>query len=153
MLEDGTLVQAGPASVKGDSLTALIRRRRAEEMEKAAAGDYEADKARKMAADADLAEIQAAKAAGKLVETKTIRRRWEGAVVACRTKLLTIPDRVAPKVIVAPSLDAAKKMLAEEIGDALESLTEIKHQPDELPEEDLDEETESEAEETDEAED
>lgn len=92
---------------------------------------YEADKARKMAADADLAEIEASKAAGKLVETKVIKRRWESAVVACRTKLLTIPDRTAPKVIVAPSLEAAKKILTEEVCDALESLTEVKHEPDE----------------------
>jgi phage terminase Nu1 subunit (DNA packaging protein) len=92
---------------------------------------YEVDKARKMSADADLAEIEAGKAAGKLVETRVIRRRWESAVIACRTKLLTIPDRTAPKVIVASSLDAAKKILNEEICDALESLTEVKHEPDE----------------------
>ena len=92
---------------------------------------YEADKARKMSADADLAEIEASKAAGKLVDVRLIKRRWESAVIACRTKLLTIPDRTAPKVIVAPSLDAAKKILNEEICDALESLTEVKHDPDE----------------------
>jgi phage terminase Nu1 subunit (DNA packaging protein) len=93
---------------------------------------YEADKARKMSADADLAEIEAAKAAGKLIDTRLIRRRWESAVIACRTELLTIPDRAAPKVIVAPSLEAAKKTLADEISDALESLTEVKHEPDEM---------------------
>lgn len=103
-----------------------------DQKEKGDGTTYEADKARKMAADADLAEIEAAKAAGKLIDTRLIRRRWESAVVACRTKLLTIPDRAAPKVIVAPSLDAAKKTLADEISDALESLTEVKHEPDEI---------------------
>lgn len=103
-----------------------LRAQKAEDKE----GGYEADKARKMAADADLAEIEAAKAAGKLIETRSIRRRWESAVVACRTKLLTIPDRAAPKVVVAPSMESAKKILTEEICDALESLTEVKHDPD-----------------------
>lgn len=93
-------------------------------------GGYEEDKARKMKADADLAEIQAEKEAGKLIATRLVRRRWEGAVVACRTKLLTIPDRAAPQVIVARNLDEAKKILNDEVCSALESLTEIKHDPD-----------------------
>jgi phage terminase Nu1 subunit (DNA packaging protein) len=127
----GIIVKAGPNRFR--LLPSL--RNRINDLLKNGSGndaDYEADKARKMSADADLAEIEAAKAAGKLIDTRLIRRRWESAVIACRTKLLTIPDRAAPKVIVAPSLEAAKKTLADEISDALESLTEVKHEPDEM---------------------
>ena len=53
-----------------------------------AAQPFEESRARKMAADADLAEIKAAQAARDVIEVETVLRVWEQGVVALRQKVL-----------------------------------------------------------------
>ena len=49
---------------------------------------FEESRARKMAADADLAEIKAAQAARDVIEVETVLRVWEQVVVALRQKVM-----------------------------------------------------------------
>ncbi len=49
---------------------------------------FEESRARKMAADADLAEIKAAQAAQEVIEVATVLRVWEQVVVALRQKVM-----------------------------------------------------------------
>jgi hypothetical protein len=53
-----------------------------------AAQPFEESRARKMAADADLAEIKAAQAARDVIEVETVLRVWEQVVVALRQKVM-----------------------------------------------------------------
>ena len=53
-----------------------------------AAQPFEESRARKMAADADLAEIRAAQAARDVIEVETVLRVWEQVVVALRQKVM-----------------------------------------------------------------
>ena len=53
-----------------------------------AAQPFEEARARKMAADADLAEIKAAQAARDVIEVETVLRVWEQVVVALRQKVM-----------------------------------------------------------------
>ncbi len=49
---------------------------------------FEESRARKMAADADLAEIKAAQAAHDVIEVKTVLTVWEQVIVALRQKVM-----------------------------------------------------------------
>lgn len=86
-------------------------------------GDYEADKARKMKADADLAEILAAKEAGRLVEARTVERTWTNAIITTKTRLLALSDRLGPQVVIADSAKAAAAVIDREIRGALEEMS------------------------------
>ena len=55
-----------------------------------AAQPFEESRARKMAADADLAEIRAAQAARDVIEVETVMRVWEQVVVALRQKVMHV---------------------------------------------------------------
>ncbi len=85
-------------------------------------GDYEADKARKMKADADLAELLTAKEGRKLVEIAKIERRWANALSGLRGKCMAMPARIGPMVVIAKSAGDATKLIESELRDAFKSI-------------------------------
>lgn len=83
---------------------------------------YEADKARKMAADADLAEIHVARAAGALVVAAAVGGAWENAIGVAVTKLMQVGDKVAATVILERQPKPAAAIINAGIRAALEEI-------------------------------
>ena len=75
-------------------------------------------------AQADLAELKFAEAAGELVPAKDVETRLVNVFAACKTRLLAIPSRARQA---APDLTAAQLELIEKlIREACEDLTEAR---------------------------
>ena len=137
IVKEGVLLRNEAGTVTVASLAALVAKQKADLQAKADntdGGDYEADKARKMKADADLAELVAAKEGGKLVEIKKIERRWSNALSGLRGKCMAMPARIGPMVVIAKSAGDATKILERELRDAFDSIADAGPQEDE-PEE------------------
>ncbi len=88
--------------------------------------NFDADKARKMKADADLAEIVAAKAAGKLVVAKSVGSAWATAIGVAMSKLGGVGQKIGALVI----LERTAKGAADKIDDAIRGACEELHQVD-----------------------
>ncbi len=86
---------------------------------------FDADKARKMKADADLAEIVAAKAAGKLVVAKFVGSAWTTAIGVAMTKLRSVGAKIGAVVILERSAAAAGDKIDNAIRGACEELFEM----------------------------
>src|SRR5690606_23623091 len=67
--------------------------------------NYERDKARKMKADADIAEIIADLMAGRVHEGKAVEELWTMQAMAARSKFLATPSKLA--ALLPPELAAA----------------------------------------------
>lgn len=85
--------------------------------------DYDAAKARKMSADAIIAEIGAAKARGEVIELELIGQALTEEYSAVRAKLLNIPAKLAPILDTMPSgIEPKRALIMQEIVEALEEL-------------------------------
>ena len=118
--DEGTIVKSGPGEYElHASVLGYIRK-------SASGGDgYEADRARKMKADADMAEIEAAKAASKLVESRPIERTWMAAIIGAKTRLMALPARIGPQTVIQPTAQAATELIRKEMMDALAELSRV----------------------------
>jgi hypothetical protein len=83
---------------------------------------YDADKARKMKADADLAEIVAAKAAGKLVVAKFVGVAWQTAIGVAMTKLGSVGQKIAATVLLERTAAGASAKISDAIRAACEEV-------------------------------
>jgi hypothetical protein len=149
MFEEGKLSKAEDGQVSISSLAAHLA------VKDAQPDDYEANRARKMKADAELSEIAVERERGRLFDAARTKKTWEGVVMHARAKLLGLPERIGQQVLTAPDVAAAKKILAKEINETLEALAEcrIESAPDVLtPEPEAETETSDEETETDDAE-
>lgn len=72
---------------------------------------------------ADLAEIELAKARGELVQSKRAMTAWGEVVQALRQKLLAIPTRLAPVLASSKSTAQTKEKLEESIYEVLNECT------------------------------
>lgn len=84
--------------------------------------NYEADKARKMKADADLAELLTAKEGKKLVEIAKTERRWANALSGLRSKCMAMPARIGPMVVIAKSQSDATRIIEDELRQAFNDI-------------------------------
>lgn len=125
LVKEGVLVKTGRGRfVIRDSVRNFVSKLKGERKAGGAnGGGYEADKARKMKADADLAEIEVAKAAGKLIEERTQGRTWANAIVTTKSKLLALAPRLGPQTVIAASAKDATDLIEREMRSALEELT------------------------------
>jgi hypothetical protein len=83
---------------------------------------YWESKARREAAEAQMAEMRAMQAAGALVPAAGVRKELAALARATRNAMLSIPDRVSP--VLDPANPArAHKLLTDEIGKALRELS------------------------------
>ena len=135
LIEEGTLARPKPGHVSCESLARMLAAER--EAKTDDEGDYEADKARKMKADADLAELLTAKEGKKLVELAKIERRWCNAFSSLRGKCMAIPPRLGPMVVIAKSAGAASKMLDDELRNAFDAIADAGPPDEENPKLDL----------------
>ena len=87
-------------------------------------GDYWASKAKREAAEAQMAELKLAEMCGELVRADAIRSALSKNAAAMREALLQMPSRVVPLLVADPSAAAMDRILRDEVIRALRLLTE-----------------------------
>ena len=68
------------------------------------------DKERKLRAEADLAEMEAAKEAGQLLDANEVQQAWEAFLSRLKVNLDGLPDRAAP--LIEDGMNLAEKIAA-----------------------------------------
>ncbi len=88
-------------------------------------------KTRDMNAKAHLNEMKLRRQRGELIAASEVRHTWQTITELFRDRLLTMPDRLAPRIMGARSRQDAKALIQEEIRQTLETLsrTEIENAP------------------------
>ncbi len=84
--------------------------------------ELRAERLRKLKADADLAEIEVGKAVGKLVLASEVLGEWTRLIAAMKSRLLSLPARLGPQVVILPSAQAATELIDNEMRAVLEEL-------------------------------
>lgn len=79
-------------------------------------------RARKIAAEAEMAEIELREKKGQLISANEVVDSWGEIVGACRSKLLAVPAKIAPVVAVEDNPAVCKQIVEEQIGEALYEL-------------------------------
>jgi len=95
----------------------------------AGAPDYALERARYIRARADLAEMEAQQRRGTLIASDDIEAAWIKVLALLRTRVLALPDRLAPQVHIAASLAETRTLLSVNLRDALEDLANSDVQP------------------------
>lgn len=85
-------------------------------------GDYEAHRARLTAAKADVAEIAAKIAKGEAHDAGAVEAVWTDMLMNCRSKLLSLPSKLAPKLRKETDLAVCKELIEQAVHDALAEL-------------------------------
>ena len=81
--------------------------------------DYRSERARLVKARADLAEMEAAEKREDLIPAHEVTAAWTEIVVLIRSRLLTIPDKVAPLVHETNTIPEARDVIRKAIYEAL----------------------------------
>jgi phage terminase Nu1 subunit (DNA packaging protein) len=77
---------------------------------------------RKLAAEAEMAEIELAKARADVVRIDDVARQWDAILSGVRTRLLALPTKVAPMVAVENDQSIVKEMIEDGVYSALGEL-------------------------------
>ena len=88
----------------------------------AGAPDYAAERARYIRARADLAEMEAQQRRGALIAAEDIEIAWIKVLALLRTRILALPDRLAPQVHIVTSLAETRNLLSASLREVLEDL-------------------------------
>lgn len=84
--------------------------------------DFDDAKARKMAAEAELAEIELAKARGEMVSVTEAAKLVAEEYAAVRSKLLSLPSKLGPMLAIEDTETACRALLSRGINEALNEL-------------------------------
>jgi phage terminase Nu1 subunit (DNA packaging protein) len=95
----------------------------------AGAPDYALERARYIRARADLAEMEANRRRGALIAADDIEVAWIKVLALLRTRVLALPDRIAPQVHALASLAETRNLLGKSLREALEDLANSNVQP------------------------
>jgi phage terminase Nu1 subunit (DNA packaging protein) len=90
----------------------------------AGAPDYAAERARFIRARADLAEMEADEKRGSLIQADQIEAAWIAVLALLRTRLLALPDRLAPQAFEQPTVGETRNLIRDAIREALDDLAE-----------------------------
>ena len=97
--------------------------------------DINVERARKTAAEAEIAELELLEKKGQLVPMVDIVNTWLEMISACRSKMLSMPAKLAPVVAVEDSPAICKSLIEEQVIEALDEiakwLDEEPNEPDE----------------------
>jgi phage terminase Nu1 subunit (DNA packaging protein) len=85
--------------------------------------DYEEARARKVAAEAEITELELAKVRGELVVAEDVVTAWSDTLSSLKAKLVSIPSKAAPIVAAEDSAGGCQQVLDELIREALEELS------------------------------
>lgn len=100
--------------------------------------DFNAERARKLKAEADIAELEAAKKRGEIATIEQVQRSVENAFAEVRANMRNIPSRLVTQLIGETNEVAMKEKMIDEIDLALTALSEgfdLDEDQDERPEE------------------
>ena len=90
----------------------------------AGAPDYAAERARFIRARADLAEMEAEEKRGSVIAAEDVEAAWIAMLALLRTRLLALPDRLAPRLHAEASPAGVRDVMRGAIREALEELAE-----------------------------
>lgn len=79
-------------------------------------------RARKTAAEAEMAELELLEKKGDLLPMQQVVDTWLDMVAACRTKMLSMPAKLAPVVAVEEAPAVCKQIIEEQIIEALDEI-------------------------------
>jgi phage terminase Nu1 subunit (DNA packaging protein) len=88
----------------------------------AGATDYAAERARFIRARADLAEMEAEQRRGSLIAAEQIEAAWIAVLALLRTRLLALPDRLAPRVHEQSTVGDTRNLIRAAIREVLDDL-------------------------------
>jgi phage terminase Nu1 subunit (DNA packaging protein) len=90
----------------------------------AGAPDYAAERARFIRARADLAEMEAEEKRRSLIAADQIEAAWIAVLALLRTRLLALPDRLAPQAFDQPTVGDTRTLIRTAIREVLDDLAE-----------------------------
>ena len=90
----------------------------------AGAPDYMAERARFIRARADLAEMDAQEKRRSLIAADQIEVAWIAVLALLRTRLLALPDRLAPQAFEQPTVGETRNLIRAAIREVLDDLAE-----------------------------
>jgi phage terminase Nu1 subunit (DNA packaging protein) len=90
----------------------------------AGALDYAAERARFIRARADLAEMEAEEKRRSLIAADEIEAAWIAILALLRTRLLALPDRLAPQAFDQPTVGDTRNLIRTAIREVLDDLAE-----------------------------
>ena len=96
----------------------------------AGAPDYAVERARYIRARADLVEMEASQRRGALIAADDIEVAWIKVLALLRTRVLALPDRLAPEVFTLASLAETRNLLRTNLREVLDDLANSDVQPD-----------------------
>jgi len=85
--------------------------------------DYNAARARKMEADAQMAELELLQAKGKLVPAEDVAGAWVDVLAAMKARLLALPSVCAPVCATETELATVQSILENQVREALDELS------------------------------
>jgi len=85
--------------------------------------DYEEARARKVAAEAEITELELAKVRGELVVAEDVISAWSDTLSSLKAKMVSIPSKAAPIVAGEDSAGGCQQVLEDLIREALEELS------------------------------
>ena len=85
--------------------------------------EYNEARARKMNADAQLAEMEVRKAKKDFIATSQVLKGWTEIVGAMKSKLIAIPSIIAPQLAVEAEVGTIRQILSNQINECLEELS------------------------------
>ncbi|MCA0871366.1 terminase small subunit, Nu1 [Seohaeicola saemankumensis] len=88
----------------------------------AGAPDYAAERARFIRARADLAEMEAEEKRGSVIAAEQIEAAWIAVLALLRTRLLALPDRLAPQAFDQSTVGDTRNLIRAAIREVLDDL-------------------------------
>jgi len=85
--------------------------------------DYNSARARKMEADADLAELELLQAKKELLSANDVLNSWVEVLAAMRAKMLSLPTVTAPLIANETDIGAIQHIIEKQIHEALNELS------------------------------
>ena len=83
------------------------------------AEDLAINRNRLLKAQADLAEIEKQKQEGELITKEEVKKNWLNLLSVLKTKLLSMPNKLAPVVLTYKNVNEIKLVIKEKVYDAL----------------------------------
>lgn len=85
--------------------------------------DYEEARARKVAAEAEITQLELAKVRGELVVAEDVVSAWSDTLAGLKAKLISIPSKAAPIVAAEDEAGVCQKIIEDLVREALEELS------------------------------
>lgn len=85
--------------------------------------EFAMERLRKTRAEANLAELRLSRERKESLDTKTVMKVWENIILTLRQKLLSLPSKVAPRLVYSEHQHDIEKELEKEVTETLTDLS------------------------------